>query len=1062
MAVRLVSAALILSGCITFTFAATPDSGTLNYDRDIRPILSENCFACHGQDSKKRMAGLRLDSFAEATKDRKGHTPIVPGHPEDSLMYQRITAEPAARRMPPPYSNRVLTADQIATLKKWIEQGGVYTPHWAFIPPKRPAVPEVADRAWVKQPIDAFVAQRLQAEGLHPNKPATPATWLRRVSLDLAGLPPSPDELDAFTRDAAARGEAAYTAVVDRLLASPRYGERMAIDWLDTARYADTHGFNNDSSRSMWRWRDWVIQSFNQNLPYNTFLTDQLAGDLLPNPTLDQRIATGFLRDGVINSEGGIIDEEYRVEYVADRVSTVSLGMMGLTMGCSRCHDHKYDPITQRDYYRMFAFFNNVPEIGEDGRVANAVPIMPAPTTEQQQKLQQLRTAIDDLSAKLAAREKKAKPADSLPQASVPDGAVLQIACDSATDFDPKTPVALTEGISGQACQMKDAPAKLQIPGKGVPIGKWQPVTFSLWVRRGAADQDVALLSSGDYGINPASVPYGKGMDIRLAGSEVEFRYSDRFPAYSIHVRSHGADLAPGQWHNLSVVYRGAIDPDARRAEAAAVRLLVDGRELPFRVLNDDLSLPEAKSEKASPVHFRVGWDTHPDSARFTGDLDQISAWSRALSTPEIESVFRAQALPYALRREQAHQATPLESTWLRTARLEAADPSFAADHRKLDALREEWLTLDKSVPTVMVMQEMPHPRETHILLRGQYDAPGDRVEAGVPEELLGTWPKDAPKNRLGLAQWITRPDHPLTARVAVNRMWQQLFGEGIVKSSDNFGMQGDWPSHPELLDWLACEFVDSGWNVKAMMKRIVLSSTYREDSDATPEMIARDPENRLLARGPRFRLPAEIVRDEILSLSGLLKNHLGGPSVFPYQPEGLYKGIVVAAPYPGTNYPLSHGDDLYRRSLYTFWKRTVPNPTMNVFDAPDREFCVVKRAVTNTPLQALALLNDPTFVEAARKLAERTIHEGGTPDARLAYAFRLATGRSPDTGERAVLHKKLDQMLAAYHSDQAGALGLVSVGASSRDQAIPVDELAAYTAIANMILNLDEVITKS
>ena len=508
---------------------------------------------------------------------------------------------------------------------------------------------------------------------------------------------------------------------------------------------------------------------------------------------------------------------------------------------------------------------------------------------------------------------------------------------------------------------------------------------------------------------------------------------------------------------------RALAGRDIARVDATWVRMFVDGRELPVRVIEDDLGLPEAKDDMPSPARFRIGWDNGPGSPRYAGALDEMALWTRALTPAEIGAIFEKQALPYAVERERGHQASQTEEGWLRAALLPRTDAKLAAEMKKLAELRSAWLELKRSFSTVMVMQELPAPRETHILQRGSYNAPGDKVEAGVPEELLGSWPAGAPKNRLGLAQWLTKPDHPLTSRVVVNRFWQQLFGLGLVKTSDNFGMQGEWPTHPELLDWLAREFVESGWNVKALMKRMVLSSTYRQDSAAAPELVARDPENRLLARGPRFRLPAEIVRDQALEIAGLLKNRVGGPSVFPYQTKDLYKGIVVAANYPGTQYIESTGDDLYRRSLYTFWKRTVPHPTLTVFDAPDREVCTVRRSTTNTPLQALTLLNDPIFVEAARKLAERSIKEAGaSPQERLNRAFRLATGRAPDTQEQAILRQTLDKMLAGYRTDIAGAKALLQVGASPPDPSIAPDELAAYTAVANMILNMDEVITKS
>jgi hypothetical protein len=1039
---------VVLLGVIVAGTAPGAAPAHLDYDRDVRPILSENCFLCHGQDSKKRMAGLRLDSFESATADRRGHAAMVPGNPAASLICQRITAADPAHRMPPVFSNRSLTADQIAILKRWIEEGGVYTKHWSFVPPKRPAVPAAGDPHWVKQPIDAFVYRRLEAEGLRPGREARPETWLRRVSLDLIGLPPGLDELDAFSRDVKARGEAAYSAAVDRLLASPRYGERMALDWLDVARYADTHGFNNDSARSMWRWRDWVIQSFNHNMPYDRFITEQLAGDLLPHATMEQRLATGFLRDGVINSEGGIIDEEYRVEYVTDRVNTMAAAWLGLTVGCAHCHDHKFDPITQRDHYRFFAFFNNVPEKGEDGRVANATPIMPAPTDAQQAKLRDLETAIHALTRELESREKGWAWHDENPTpAAAPAGAVVQISCGSG-DFE-------------RACTTSDASAKPLIEGKGVPTSKRQGLTLSLWLRPEKADADAALLSTMDYSINPAATTFGKGMELRLVGGEIEFRYADRFPAYSMRVRSAGAGISAGEWRHIAVVYEGAVE-SAMRSEASRVRIFANGRELATTVLNDGLGLADKGTEKASYARYRIGWDNSAKSARYTGRYDEVAIWTRALAAGEVASAFESRAIPYAVARARQGNASAIETGWLRSATLAASDPGYGEKRRKLDGLRAEWLELQRKVPYVMVMEEMATPRETHVLGRGNYDAPGEKVDAGVPEELLGAWPKGAPKNRLGLAEWLTKPDHPLTSRVVVNRFWQQLFGEGLVKTSDNFGMQGESASHPELLDWLAREFVDSGWNVKALMKRMVLSATYRQDSAASPELIARDPENRLLARGPRFRLPAEIIRDQALDISGLLKNRLGGPSVYPYQPEDLYKNIVVAAALPGSRYTQSKGDDLYRRSLYTFWKRTVPHPAMTVFDAPDREFCVVRRTVTNTPLQALTLLNDPIFVEAARNLARRAIQEGGAaPDARLALAFRLATGRRPDDEEKRILRKKLDEMLVHYRADEAATQKLVAVGQSPRDASIPASELAAYTAVANMILNLDETITK-
>ena len=1013
------------------TPAAGLSAPRLDYGRDIRPILSENCFHCHGQDSQKRMANLRLDTFEGATAKHA----LVPGKATESGLYQRITSEQNARRMPPVSSNRRLTPQQIELLKRWIDEGGQYSQHWAFVPPVRPAVPAG------REPIDYLVRQRLTAEGLSLSRPAAPAAWLRRVTFDLTGLPPTPAEVEAFVA-AAAKSETAYAKAVDHLLASPRYGERMAMDWLDVARYADTHGFNNDSERSMWRWRDWVIEAFNKNMRYDRFITEQLAGDLLPNATLNQRLATGFGRNHVINSEGGIIDEEYRVEYVADRVRTLGMAWLGITLECARCHDHKYDPISQRDHYRFFAFFNNIPEVGEDGRVANAVPLMPAPTASQQARQKELGETIAKLTPQVEARQQRwhAPKNFTLPTITPPTGAALQLNCESPGDY------ALTAGIAGQACTV-GAEAK---PFVNVPISRRQPLTFSTWLEPGAGDSDVPLLSAIDYSKNPASVGYGSGMEFRLIDGELEFRSGQRFPAYSIRVRSEGAALTAGQWRHVALLYAGAT-PQSMRAEAAWVRMFVDGRELPVRILNDGCALPDAKSDKPSPTRFRVGWDT--SGKRYRGRFDDLAIWTNALDEANISALFASRALPYAA----AHP-----NHWLRDALLPLQDKKYAELVGQLSRAKAELLAVRRASPLVMVMEELPAPRQTHVLNRGAYDLPGEVVTPEVPEQLLGTWPAGAPKNRLGLAQWLTKPDHPLTARVVVNRFWQQAFAQGLVKTSENFGVQGDSPSHPELLDWLAREFIDSGWDVKGLWKRIVLSSVYRQDSATSPELLARDPENRLLARGPRFRLPAEAIRDSALQISGLLAEQLGGPSVYPYQPAGLYKGIVVAAVYPGTVYTESQGANLYRRSLYTFWKRTVPHPTMTVFDAPDREFCIVRRSSTNTPLQALTLLNDPIFVEAARKLAERAILEGGaTPEARLSYAFRLAIGHAPEARDLAVLVKTLERMRSNYQADEKVAIQLLSVGAAPRNASIPVSELAAYTAITSMILNLDEAITK-
>ncbi len=1064
-----VAAALLLPPTVHSedTFS-TPD-----FHRDIQPILSDRCFTCHGPDGNNRQAGLRLDT-REGTfgTSQSGATPVKPGDPDSSAILQRIESENEALRMPPAYLGQDRLSDkEISLIRRWIEAGAAYSAHWAFVAPAEPALSTVSDPAWVKRPLDSFVLARLDTEGLRPSPEASPATWLRRVSLDLTGLPPTLEEMDVFRRKAGSLGEAAYEAAVDSLLASPRYGERMAMDWLDVARYADTHGFNNDSARSMWRWRDWVINSFNGNMPYDRFITEQLAGDLLENPTLDQLIATGFNRNHVINSEGGIIEEEYRVEYVADRVRTLGMAWLGLSLECARCHDHKFDPITQRDYYRFFAFFNTVPELGEDGRVANAAPLIHAPTDAERERIDRLSAAVAELNREVDRRGSKwrwkasaaasARDLARTAQAAVPRDADFRLRCESEGEFPDETALAGTfsTGVVGRACVSREDAPLPEFTEQEVELCDDGALTLTLWLNPSTVHEDAPLFSAIDYSQEPASSEYGKGVGLRLAGGEIEFRLSARYPGYSITVRSEGAEIRPGQWRHVAVIYEGAADLSAMRSRASWVRMFVDGRETATRLVHDDLGFP---SPKFDPT-FRVGWDNGRAGARFDGRLDEIAAWPRALRQLEVANLFRSQAIPFALVRKQQGEASPIETAWLRDALRASSNKGFRTKSRELESRREQLFATKRNAPTTMVMREMDAPRQTYVLNRGMYNLPSDPVKPGVPEALPTPWPEGAPRNRLGLAKWLTQPGHPLTSRVVVNRFWQQVFGVGLVKTSEDFGFQGEPSSHPKLLDLLAGEFVDSGWDVKSLIKNIVLSATYRQSSDLTPDSAARDPENRLLARGARFRLPAEIIRDQALALAGLLKHRVGGPSVRPYQPKGLYDGVVVGADYPGTTWDESEGADRYRRSVYTFWKRTLPHPTMTVFDAPDREFCTTRRSITNTPLQALTLLNDPTFVEAARKLAERMIREGGkTADSRIEFGFRLAAGRSPAADERTLAEGLLNEMLRSYIEDEEAAAGLLAVGASASDSGIPAPQLAAYTAIASVILNLDEVITKS
>ena len=786
--------------------AAPPgDGGEVQFNRDVRPILSENCFACHGPAASARKGKLRLDSAEDAILPHESGTPVVPGRPEQSEILARITSADPDEIMPPPKTGKKISPAQVQTLKRWIAQGAAWQKHWSLLRPMSPQVPAVRDAAWCRNEIDRFVLARLEAEGAHPSPMADRATLIRRLSFDLTGTPPTPAEVDAFVADPS---EQAYGKLVDHLLDSPHYGERLALQWLDTARYADTNGYNNDGDRTMWRWRDWVIEAFNSNLPYDQFLTDQLAGDLLPGATLDQKIASGFNRNHPITTEGGAVDEEYRIEYVADRVQTTATAFLGLTMRCARCHDHKYDPISQKDYYRFFAFFNNVPEKGVpafDAREPVSAPFILAPTHAQQSELD-----------RLADRRREIE--------------------------------RLMQG-------------------------------------RTAAERD----------------PF---RSLRLTDAEERYR-----------------------------------------------RLACETVQLAVRI-----------------VHLKA------------------------------------------------------------------------------------------TFPYTMVMQEMPTLRKTHLLHRGEYDKPGEVVTAGVPA-CFAPLPAGIHADRLALSHWMTDPANPLVARVAVNRLWQVVFGTGLVETAEDFGTQGEPPSQPELLDWLATTFVRSGWDTKTMLRRMVMSNTYRQSSNVSEEMLARDPRNRLLTRAARFRLPAEIVRDNALAVSGLLNAAIGGPSVFPYQPPGLWEEVSVSH---GAHYPQNHGDQMYRRSLYSFWKRSSPPPALNTFDAADRETCYVRRSRTNTPLQALVLMNDPTYVEAARKLAERIMTTGGAaPSARLECGYKIALARAPRDEERSILLALFDSSLRRFQAEPKEATKLLAVGQSPRRSELSEPELAAWTTVASAILGLDETISR-
>ncbi|HZT30248.1 MAG TPA: DUF1553 domain-containing protein [Bryobacteraceae bacterium] len=1000
-------------------FAAEPLPQTVEFNRDIRPILSDKCFTCHGPDRANRKTKLRFDSESGAKQDLGGHFAIVPGQPDHSEMVRRISSPNKAFRMPPAYTGTTLSPRDIALIRRWIEQGAKWEKHWSFLPPKRPEVPAVENRAWVRNPIDAFILARLEKEGLKPSPEADRATLLRRVTLDLTGLPPTPAELDAFLHDTSPD---AYEKVVDRLLASPRYGERMAERWLDAARYADTNGYQTDGERSMWRWRDWVIDAFNRNMRFDEFTVEQIAGDMLPNATLDQRIASGFNRNHRGNGEGGIIPEEYAVEYVVDRVDTTATVWLGITLGCARCHDHKYDPFSQKEFYQVFAYFNNVPERGKAWKYGNSPPFIQAPTREQQAELQGLERKLADAEQRFSALQPELVKAQRKWEKSARKSKTLDWSIQ--TDLAAEVPLGRNEVFDGK---------RAVDGGNKADFGFYDKFTLAAWV--------YATAPTGAIVTRAQDVAEGEGYGLYLKNGKLQVNLVKRWLDDALRVESEGS-LELNQWHHVAMTYDGSRLADG-------VRIYIDGVPQKIKPVLDDLNQSFQVKEP-----LRVGGGGGPEN-RFRGRISDARVYHAALPESDI-GVLATAASVGELARIAPEQRTKPQADKVSLCFLDQYAPQrMQAAWRELTRLRRERERMIESFPTVMVMQEREKPRDTFLLIRGAYDRPGQKVSPAVPA-VLPPLPAGVPDNRLGFAKWLVDSGNPLTARVTVNRFWQMFFGTGIVKTVEDFGSQGEWPTHPELLDWLATEFMRDGWDMKAIIRTMVTSAAYRQSSTATPELLQKDPENRLLARGPRFRLPAEMVRDQALAVAGLLVERVGGPSVKPYQPAGLWKELG------GGDYKQDHGESLYRRSMYTFWKRTAPPPSMVTFDAAGREMCTVRETRTNTPLQALDLMNDVTYVEAARKLAERMMTEGGTSASdRIAWAFRLATAHAPAPEQRRILLESYSHYRDNYQTHPGAAAELLSEGESPRDQKLDTSDLAAYTAVASLILNLDETVTK-
>ena len=1009
---------LFLRRVLIALFLAGPALAEPTFNRDVLPILSDTCFACHGPDSATREAGLRLDREEDAKANRDGVIAIAPGHPDQSEIIARIFSEDPDEVMPPPESRRELTNREKKTLRDWIEQGAKWEKHWAFVKAESPAVPKPSDPRWPLNPIDHFILKTLGDNDLVPSAPASREKILRRVTLDLTGLPPTLAETEAFLADTQ---PGAYERAVDRLLASPRYGETMALPWLEAARFADTDGYQYDGPRVMWPWRDWVINAYNENKPFDQFTIEQLAGDLLPDATLDQKIATGFNRNHRYNSEAGLVPEEYLLENAVDRVDTTSTVWLGLTMGCARCHDHKYDPLSQENYYQMLAFFNNVPEAGRAIKGGNSEPYLPAPTPPQREELARLDAGIASLEAEI--QPKLARTRD-LTLEDEPD-LVLD-----ALNYRHPEGVLTFEGH--QPVKIPDTPLEKGQKGPG-RFGIFSPLkrySVSLWVKPDEVGS--GTLISRQSGNDERAT----GMNVRFHNGHLQFRVITRWIAGVAMVETK-EKIPAGQWTHLTVTFRGQL-------RASNQEIFINGRQAPLRIIHNTNS-NTGSPKKGTP--FQIGG--HPEDA-FHGAVRALRVYRRALREREILTLGEPTPLSEIIALPEADRSAPQQAK-LKTALLEHGPAQVT--YQKLIAARAKRDEFIRQLPTTMVMEERPEPKETFIRERGVYNEYGRKVSRDVPD-ILPPLPKNAPRDRLGLARWIVSPDNPLTARVTVNRYWQKYFGTGLVKTSEDFGVQGENPSHPELLDWLATEFIRSGWDVKQLQKLIVTSATYRQQSHLTPKLLEIDPENRLLARGPRQRLPGHVIRDQALALSGLLVEKVGGPSVSPYQPKNLWIEMSM-----GMKYRQSQGEDLFRRSLYTIWKRTVNPPSMAVLDAADREACWVGVKRTNTPLQALTLLNETAFVESARKLAERTLREN--PDDPLTHAFRLVTQRDPRPDEKEILTSALAEYLAEYEADPESAQSLTSIGASPVPKDLNPVLLAAHTALANVLLNLDEVITK-
>ena len=1026
---------------------------TIDFNFHVRPILSDRCFSCHGPDEKSRKADLRLDledAAFEALTSGNGRT-IIPGNTAKSQLVQRILSDDPAVVMPTPESKLSLSETEKAILVKWIEQGAEWKDHWAFIPIEKPQAPKVSTAT--ENPIDQFIAQKLESKNLSFSPEADKERLLRRVYLDLTGLPPTIEAIDQFLND---KSPNAYEKVVDQLLASEACAERLAMEWMDVARYADSHGMHADGYRYMWPWRDWVIQAFHNNMPYNKFVTWQIAGDLLPNATKEQKLATAFHRNHPMTAEGGAIDEEFRLGYVFDRTETTGTALLGLTLNCARCHDHKFDPISQKDYYQMTAFFNNVKELGMTGDDGNYGPMLMMTDAQTDEKVAVLKEQIAKEEKALEKSKEELKSTEDyiqkLPKAGKPiahypfDKVIKNAKGKFLVDGNPKspvnTPLETKKWEMGEALVFAGDYDEVYLNEIG-HFEYTEAFSVSLWMntqKRKTSETQTIIGNAGNKN------NYWRGWDFYLDSlNRLSVRLIHSLPHNYIQVLSDDS-IRINQWNQVGFTYDGS-------GKASGLTLFLNGQAMPSSITFDQLykSIYPIRNAVHTPFKkpLRVGKSYRGftgENGIFRGMMDNVKIYDRRLS--EYEMALEGQA---TLRQKEEKL---IQDYWI------DQEPVIRRHQSQLKRMRENLMDLFSNIPEVMVMEEMPSPRPAFAYNRGEYDAPIYEVTSTTPE-ILPEFPEKYPKNRLGLAQWLFQKNNPLTARVTANRYWQMIFGQGIVKTPQDFGVQGELPTHPQLLDWLATELLTNNWDLKNLLKKIVLSRTYRQSSKISPELQEIDPRNEWLARGPSYRLQAEMIRDNALAASGLLVQKVGGASVRPYQPEGLWieKGNFS---HILLRYKATLGDSLYRRSLYTFIKRTSPHPAMTAFDAPNRDVCTVKRESTNTPLQSLILLNDPQFVEAARVLATRMQLEGGEKLIdQINHAFRLVTGRVLKPAEQQLFLKLYEEQYQRFVKTPKAARELLKVGEAEFPKELDAPVTAALAVVASTMINHDEAYMK-